>query len=62
MKYSLVRMVCQSCFLLPDPNYQLQNTSLNLVQVFDQLAFAAHQNHLCVQARMSGQSQLAPHL
>ena len=56
--YSIIR---GQHFSLCDPNYQQQNIRLFFEQNSHQLGFVAHHIHLCFQARMSDESQLAPH-
>ena len=48
-------------FSLFAPNYQLRHPRLISKKNSHQLAFVAHHIHLCFQARMFDESQLAPH-
>ncbi len=48
-------------FSLFGPNYQQRDLRLFFEQNSHQLGFVAHHIHLCFQARMSDESQLAPH-
>jgi len=47
-------------FSLFGPNYQQRDLRLFFEQNSHQLGFVAHHIHLCFQARMPGESQLAP--
>ena len=56
--YSIIRGQHFSSF---GPNYQQRDLRLFFEQNSHQLGFVAHHIHLCFQARMSDESQLAPH-
>ncbi len=56
--YSIIR---GQHFSLFGPNYQQRDLRLFFEQNSHQLGFVAHHIHLCFQARMSDESQLAPH-
>ncbi len=56
--YSIIR---GQHFSLFGPNYQQRDIRLFFEQNSHQLGFVAHQIHLCFQARMSDEPQLAPH-